>query len=781
MLLAPVWQGLAANAEPPRALFADTFEQHAAGAQLGTLKPTVGAGYADTGGATIVDTSTLPGSAGNAAVGQRCACCSANAALLQVSEADAAAVTGQAVRFRFDVYLVAGESGGADIQTFQADTPNETRAFNLLLGCDGTVRYYVGGEYQEVPGEIPRGAWTSVEVLADYKRHVFRAKVGALTFVGSFDTNCDVFTHLYMGKYGGPIYYYDNVVIEHVPELANELAGALVSAVSVQTDLLRPLESRVSPFDVGTAAQLFVDRLLVRDSERVWFTQHQGRKHPKNPVLKPDQPWEGWRTEIFGNVLYDEEEKLFKMWYLPEPAGDGGYFDDPNVTCYATSRDGVTWEKPLVGTLVAKNGKPHNAVAHIHQSSVFKDLRDADPGRRYKSIGWSSQPSGYNTFVSPDGLNWTTFCEQPIAPGGDVMTGYWDPWRELYVAFPKSGGLSRGHGRRLFNTIISKDFVHWTAPVLSFDIDLRDDVSSLARIEQVRPILDRPDEPRLMRTEYYGIGAYPTESCTLAFPWIFTVNNNARWGNHEGPEEIQLAVSRDLIHWERPFRTPIIGIGEIGTWDASYHTTAATALRVKDEIWLYYSGANYTHGSPPVYRPAFDDGSPTGRKDRFSAAIGLVTWPLDRFVSADAGSDGGVLTTVPLRHRGDRLEINAVTRPGGSVVVELLDAAGQALAGVAPSAPFSGDDLRHVVRFASPTAVSATRGKSMVVRFRLQNAELYSFAFRAEGGSLGLRQTPAKLKAGEPVKIVCLGDSVTGIYYHTGGRRAYPEMLGLAL
>ncbi len=32
-----------------------------------------------------------------------------------------------------------------------------------------------------------------------------------------------------------------------------------------------------------------------------------------------------------------------------------------------------------------------------------------------------------------------------------------------------------------------------------------------------------------------------------------------------------------------------------------------------------------------------------------------------------------------------------------------------------------------------------------------------------------------------PLKIVCLGDSVTGIYYHTGGRRAWPELLQLAL
>jgi lysophospholipase L1-like esterase len=38
-----------------------------------------------------------------------------------------------------------------------------------------------------------------------------------------------------------------------------------------------------------------------------------------------------------------------------------------------------------------------------------------------------------------------------------------------------------------------------------------------------------------------------------------------------------------------------------------------------------------------------------------------------------------------------------------------------------------------------------------------------------------------KLAAKQPVKIACLGDSVTGVYYHTGGRRAYPEMLAVAL
>jgi lysophospholipase L1-like esterase len=42
-------------------------------------------------------------------------------------------------------------------------------------------------------------------------------------------------------------------------------------------------------------------------------------------------------------------------------------------------------------------------------------------------------------------------------------------------------------------------------------------------------------------------------------------------------------------------------------------------------------------------------------------------------------------------------------------------------------------------------------------------------------------RTKELLAAGKPVTIVCFGDSITGVYYHTGGRRAYPEMLEIAL
>ena len=53
-------------------------------------------------------------------------------------------------------------------------------------------------------------------------------------------------------------------------------------------------------------------------------------------------------------------------------------------------------------------------------------------------------------------------------------------------------------------------------------------------------------------------------------------------------------------------------------------------------------------------------------------------------------------------------------------------------------------------------------------------------AFSAESKPV-LPRIAEKLAANQPVKIVCIGDSVTGVYYHTGGRRAYPEMAAVAL
>jgi hypothetical protein len=498
--------------------------------------------------------------------------------------------------------------------------------------------------------------------------------------------------------------------------LVMSIVMGMLSASSTQG------EPPASPFDVGSQSQLFVDKVLVRDADNVAFTLHPARKHPENPLVKADKPWEGWRLEIYGNVIYDEEEQIFKMWYLgEEPEAFPNY-----AAFYATSKDGIHWEKPLVGTVKTEKYAEHNVVGeNIILPCVIKDNADPDPAKRYKMIGWEQKLGQYHTFISPDGLNWTRFSKEPLCRGGDVITGYYDEQRELYVAFPKIGYMVRGHNRRVFWIITSKDFVTWTKPKLVITPDLRDDASSLARIEEVRSILDVPDNPDLMRTEFYGVGAYPAESCTLAFLWMFTINNEARYGNQEGPGEIQLAVSRDLEHWDRPFRTPCVPRGAIGEWDCGFFCTQSRALQVGDEVWLYYVGSNCTHGTPCLYRA-----EGTGRLTEFTGAIGLAIWDLDRFVSVDAPAEGGSLTTVPVLFAGNRLEVNASTKPGGSIVVELLDAAGNPLDGFGPSAPVTGDNLRHVVSWGGGQDVGKLAGQPITLRFDMKDAELFAFAFR---------------------------------------------------
>jgi hypothetical protein len=228
-----------------------------------------------------------------------------------------------------------------------------------------------------------------------------------------------------------------------------------------------------------------------------------------------------------------------------------------------------------------------------------------------------------------------------------------------------------------------------------------------------------------MRTEFYGLGFYPAESCTVAFPWVFTINSKARFGNDEGPSEIQLGVSRDLRHWERPFRTPVIPRGKPGDWDSGFFFTQSRALRVEDEVWLYYSAGNFTHGAPCLYRA-----EGTGRGTKYTSSIGLVRWKLDRFVSADGPDEGATLLTVPIVFSGDRIEINARTGPSGSITVEVLDAARRPIESYGMSRPVRGDSVRHRVEWSEDRSIGQLRGRSVCLRFHLRRAQLFSFAFR---------------------------------------------------
>src|SRR6185436_12145894 len=104
----------------------------------------------------------------------------------------------------------------------------------------------------------------------------------------------------------------------------------------------------------------------------------------------------------------------------------------------------------------------------------------------------------------------------------------------------------------------------------------------------------------------------------------------------DGPLDIQLATSRDGIRWDRRFRSPYVRLGLEGSFDAGSIYMTVGMLRHGDEIWMYYTGFDYTHGGYDLAR--------TRRK----GVVSRLVQRLDGFVSADAPLSGGQFTTVPL-------------------------------------------------------------------------------------------------------------------------------------
>ena len=61
-------------------------------------------------------------------------------------------------------------------------------------------------------------------------------------------------------------------------------------------------------------------------------------KEKSNPILKPFFEYEK-QSVMIPHVIFDDDEKIFKMWY------SAGETYEPDVICYATSKDGINWIK----------------------------------------------------------------------------------------------------------------------------------------------------------------------------------------------------------------------------------------------------------------------------------------------------------------------------------------------------------------------------------------------------------------------------------------------------
>jgi len=58
--------------------------------------------------------------------------------------------------------------------------------------------------------------------------------------------------------------------------------------------------------------QLFIDDYIIEELRGAKKALNQPVKHPKNPLLKRDKPWEV-SGPGYGTVIYDAEQQLFKI------------------------------------------------------------------------------------------------------------------------------------------------------------------------------------------------------------------------------------------------------------------------------------------------------------------------------------------------------------------------------------------------------------------------------------------------------------------------------------
>ena len=490
--------------------------------------------------------------------------------------------------------------------------------------------------------------------------------------------------------------------------------------------------------EIGQQKQLFVDDYIIDEMQNVSQVLNPVTKYPGNPVLRPDRAWEGLQVYMYGSVIYDDDEDLFKMWYI-------GWAPSSINCCYATSEDGINWQKPELGIVDFQGSKRNNCINWVGMGMIYSP-NDPDPGKRYKSI------IGRRGGFSADGLTWHVPPESQDIPGDivsdNVIPFCYDEQSRRYVAFPKVNRESGGHLRRSVSVSFSDDFLTWTPVQTILVPDERDDELADQRVAALRePHFD--DGPEWHLAQFYGHCGFPYEGMYLGLLWVFDISGwcpemaevqgrRAGVGGEDGPVQVELTSSRDLVHWQRVGeRQPLIPLGEAGSYDSGQIYTTNRPLIVGDEIWIYYGGIRNTHGHPLYWREetdrfprileAIERASP-----RTGGTINLAKLRLDGWVSVDAGDEPGTLTTKPLKFAGDKLVINAEAQDGW-IGVEILGRSGQRPVpgfSLADCERFSGDSVRHTVKWRGNSDLSRLQGRPVRLRFHLQNAKLYSFVFR---------------------------------------------------
>jgi len=358
------------------------------------------------------------------------------------------------------------------------------------------------------------------------------------------------------------------------------------------------------------------------------------------------------------------------------------------VVCYAESRDGVRFDKPGIG-LVEWRGSPENNLiwkgVGSHNFTPFRDGNPRSPDEiRYRALARAGKRSGHKrgllAFESPDGVAWTLSRDEPVITQGAFDSqnlAFWDAYRGEYRAYWRIFT----DGYRAIRTATSQDFFTW---------------------ENETDLTYPEDTPR---EHLYTNAVQPY----FRAPHLF-IGFPTRYLPKEGQRvEPILMASRDGVRFER--------------WEEAVIPEDAPEDRAGNRSNYMAWGMVELPGKPgeiSVYATESYFGKKPGRLRRF-------VYRTDGFVALRGGAEGGTVTTVPLRSRGNRLVLNYVVRSGGRLAVSVLGEGGEVV-GQAEVGP--GDAIASAVAWENEPDLSGP----FRLRFFLRNADLYSYRFLPKSG-----------------------------------------------
>ncbi|MEN6352802.1 MAG: hypothetical protein ABFD02_05045, partial [Bacteroidales bacterium] len=105
---------------------------------------------------------------------------------------------------------------------------------------------------------------------------------------------------------------------------------------------------------LGGNREIFVDHFLLDKLEGTGILMHH--PHDEGIVMHFDKPWEG---KFCGYVTIIKDGDLFRAYYRGKHKTSEN--KELQNTCYAESKDGITWVKPALG-LVEVNGSKENNI-----------------------------------------------------------------------------------------------------------------------------------------------------------------------------------------------------------------------------------------------------------------------------------------------------------------------------------------------------------------------------------------------------------------------------------